>query len=239
MHCKDIIECRGIVKTYLDITALTTLSFTIKEGESVALVGANGSGKTTLINILLGLIQQDEGTCSIMSTNTLQILPEIRSQLGFVADHASPITWASAKDIALLYRSLYPAWNERRYNDLITLWNLDPFKRLNQMSKGQKRLAEIAIAAATEPRIMILDEPFNGLDAVMRIQVQRLLRLLQKDNAMTIVYATHILTEIPAVADRMIILRRGTMVCDTPVNESVDSPEALFIRLYNEELCGS
>jgi ABC-2 type transport system ATP-binding protein len=233
-----VISCSNISKTYINVNALVDISMVIHKGESVALVGANGAGKTTLFNILLGLLRPDEGACSILGVVSDKITPDIRARIGFIADHAGPIPWASSDDIARLYSSLYPKWNKKLYLDLMNSWMLDPGRRLNQLSKGQKRLAEIAITAATEPQIIILDEPFNGLDAVMRIQIQRLLRQLQKENNVTILYATHILTELFSVADRMVVLRLGSIVYDSVLKEYGETPENIFIRLYNEEISG-
>ncbi len=231
-----VISCSHVSKAFVTLKALTNISFIIQRGESVSLVGANGAGKSTLFNILLGLLQPDEGDCSILGVAAEKITPKIRSQIGFVADHAGPVPWASSDDIARLYSSLYPKWNKQLYLDLMNAWSLDRSRRLNQLSKGQKRLAEIALIAAVQPEIIILDEPFDGLDAIMRIQIQRLLRQFQKENKVTILYATHILSELVSVADRMIILRHGNIVHDNILKEDIETPEDIFIRLYNTEL---
>jgi ABC-2 type transport system ATP-binding protein len=232
------ISCNNVSKSYLTVKALGGISMVIKKGESVALVGANGAGKSTLFNILLGLSNPDEGASSVLGVTSDKITPAIRSRIGFIADHAGPIPWASSNDIAGLYSSIYPKWNKHLYLELMDSWMLDPARRLNQLSKGQKRLAEIAITTATEPDIIILDEPFNGLDAVMRIQIQRLLRKLQKDTNVTVLYASHILTELSSVADRMVVLRHGRIVYDNIITGDDQSPQNIFINLYNEEICG-
>lgn len=231
-----VISCSHISKSYLTLTALTNISLTITQGESVALVGANGAGKSTLFNILLGLLKPDNGECSIFGVATEKITPEIRAQIGFIADHASPVPWASSDDIARLYSSLYPKWNKQLYVELTDSWSLDRTRKLNQLSKGQKRLAEIALTAAVQPELFILDEPFDGLDALMRIQIQRLLRDLQKKQNVTIIYATHILSELFSIADRMIVLRQGNIVHDGILKDTTETPENIFIRLYNTEL---
>lgn len=239
MNNDIVISCSNVSKTFITIKALANISLIVHRGESVALVGANGAGKSTLFNILLGLLQPDDGTCSILGVDTEKITPDIRAAIGFIADHASPVPWASSDDIARLYSSLYLKWSNELYSELMTSWSIDRTRRLNQLSKGQKRLAEIALTAAVQPDIIILDEPFDGLDAIMRIQIQRLLRQFQKEKNVTILYATHILSEIYSVADRMIILRNGTIMHDSMLKEGMESPENVFIRLYNAELAGN
>ena len=231
-----VVSCTGVAKRFITVTALSSISFTVERGESVAIAGANGAGKSTLFAILLGLLKADEGDSTILGVSPEAITPELRAQTGFIADHAGPVPWASPDDIARLYASLYPKWNQQLYAELMNSWSIDRRRRLNQLSKGQKRLAELALVAAVQPRIIILDEPFDGLDAIMRIRVQRLLRTFQQENRMTILYATHIVSEIPAVADRMIVLRNGEIVHDRFFKEENETPETVFKRLYTKEL---
>jgi ABC-2 type transport system ATP-binding protein len=233
-----IIEFRNIVKTYCGVKVLNDISFVVEKGEAVAVVGANGSGKSTLFNILLGLLKPDEGSCSIFGIDSEKIISATRGRIGFIADHAGPVSWASAYDLAKLYSKIYSRWDKDRYADLIRTWRIDEYRRLNQLSKGQKRLAEIALIVSINPDILILDEPFDGLDAVMRIKIQKLIRDLHTNENMTIMYATHILTELPLVADRMFVLRQGNIVYDRQIDSASGSPEGIFKELYHEELSG-
>jgi ABC-2 type transport system ATP-binding protein len=236
MKKNEVISCQNVTKKYDAITALNNFSVTINEGEAVAIVGANGAGKTTFFNILLGLTRASEGTCYILGVNSSDINPSVRSKVAFIADHASPVPWASSDDIAKLYSSLYPLWDQHLFVELTASWKIDRKRRLNNLSKGQKRLAELSLVASCQPDIIILDEPFNGLDSVMRIQIQRLLKKLQLKRNKTIVYATHILPEIESVADRMIVLRSGELIYNCSINKMSEPPEEVFVRLYNNEI---
>lgn len=231
-----IINCQNISKTYSEIKALRGISISVKEGEAVAIVGANGAGKSTFFNILLGLLKADEGYCSILGVNPEKITCETREMIGFIADHASPIPWASSHDLAKLYSRIYSNWDQEKYKYLIKTWKIDENRRLQQLSKGQKRLAEISLVTSINPKILLLDEPFDGLDAVMRIKIQKLLRDLQITRNTTILYATHILSELSATADRMIIMRSGTIVYDQKICSNAGSPEEIFKALYHEEI---
>jgi ABC-2 type transport system ATP-binding protein len=236
MSEKLIVECKQISKYYGKVQALNLVSINIKEGESVAIVGANGAGKSTLFNIILGLLKPDNGICSIFCINSNSIKPSHRANIGFIADHASPVPWASSSEIANLYSKIYPNWSRINFENAVNDWSIDKNKRLMDLSKGQKRLAEMALIIGINPRILILDEPFDGLDAIMRIKTQNLLRTMQKERKTTILYATHILTELSIVADRLIVLKRGNVVYDQSIKCSQNTPENIFREHYFAEI---
>lgn len=236
MPSSDIINCKNISKSFVTIPALKDISFSVNEGESIALVGANGAGKSTLFNIILGLLKPDEGSCSILDTTSELLTPDDRGKIGFIADHAGPIPWASTHDLATLYSKLYFNWDKKKYEHIIKTWNIDIYRRLNNLSKGQKRLAELALITAIQPKIMVLDEPFDGLDAVVRINVQKFLVNLQQKERITILYATHIISELSSVANRMIVLKSGNLVYDQPITNDTESPDAIFRKLYVMEI---
>jgi ABC-2 type transport system ATP-binding protein len=231
-----MIQFDNITKHFGTITALQSVNLCISQGESVAVVGANGAGKTTLFNIALGLVSPDEGRCTILGSRSNAFTPAMREQVTFVADHASPVPWASSEDIAKLYTHLYTKWNQKTFHQLTSSWNIDISRKLNALSKGQKRLAEIALVVACRPEIIILDEPFNGLDPVMRIQIQRLLRSMQQEQNTTILHATHILTEIRTLADRMVIVRAGEISSDIILKDTAADPTHLFTEFYSNEI---
>ncbi|MBN1980915.1 MAG: ABC transporter ATP-binding protein [Chitinivibrionales bacterium] len=214
------------------VKALDAVSFSVATGESVALLGANGAGKTTLFNILLGLLKPDSGGSSIIGVESLHLRPDAKARIGFIADHASAVPWSSAYDISRLFRLIYPMWDQAVFDGLIQKWNIDYTKRLNALSKGQKRLAQISLTLACRPSLLLLDEPFNGLDAVMRMQVQKLLRACQHQQQVTLVYATHLLTEVPAVADRILILKSGKLAADSTIAALPASVEQTFAQFY-------
>jgi ABC-2 type transport system ATP-binding protein len=231
-----MIQLQNISKQFGTTPALRAVNLSVEQGESVVIVGANGAGKTTLFNIVLGLVSPDEGVCTVLGKRSTGYTSTMRQRIAFVADHASPVPWASALDIAKLYAHLYTGWNQACFDELTSAWNLDSTKRLNTLSKGQKRLAEIALVAASQPDIVVLDEPFNGLDAVMRIQIQRLLRRMQKERGATILHATHILAEVRTLADRMVTLRAGEIVFDTSLDDRSLDPVEIFHDLYKHEI---
>lgn len=231
-----LITADTLSKTYAETTALDKVSLTVESGEAVALLGQNGAGKSTLTNIVAGLLAPDappdSGRCTVFGRDSTVLDPATREKTALISDEAGPVAWVSASEIARLYRSLYKRWDGARFTKLLSQWGIDTARPLRKLSKGQRRLAEIALATSCRPELVILDEPFNGLDPVMRVRIQRLLASMNRDEGATIVYATHVLGEVPAIAGRVVILRKGVKVCDSPIDALDGGVEGAFMRCY-------
>ena len=226
------INIQGLTKTYINVTALRSVSLVIEKGESVGLVGANGAGKTTLLHVLMGFIPYDEGTVQILGTSPQRLDAATKERIGFVAEEAGILPWATLMDMAVLYNSLYPKWSDEALFRYINEWDIVPDKRMRAMSKGQKRLAELALCFSCHPEILILDEPFVGLDAVMRFNVLSALKEMNTQQGTTIFYSSHILSDIEKIARRVVIIRSGNISLDKPIQELTASVEETFINNY-------
>jgi ABC-2 type transport system ATP-binding protein len=231
-----LVAAEGLTKIYAEVKALDKVDIIIEEGEAVALLGQNGAGKSTLANIIVGLIAPeappDSGRCLVFGRDSVSLDPLTRERIALISDEAGPVSWVSANETARLYASLYRRWDGEGCARLLAHWEIDSARPLRKLSKGQRRLAEIALAASCRPHLMVLDEPFNGLDPVMRVRIQRLLSSLNREEGTTIVYATHVLGEVTTIANRAVILRQGRKVCDSPVSELAGGVEATFMRCY-------
>lgn len=232
----SLISAENLRKTYSSVTALDGVSLSVEEGEAVALLGQNGAGKSTLSNIVAGLIAPDappdSGRCTVFDRDSVSLDPATREKIGLISDEAGPVAWVSANEIARLYRALYERWDGERFTELLKLWELPTGRPLRTLSKGQRRLTEIALVASCRPHLMILDEPFNGLDPVMRVRIQRLLASMNRDEGTTILYATHVLGEVSTIARRVVILRKGSKVCDSALGDLDGGVEGAFMRCY-------
>lgn len=235
MMSNEIIEVRGLSKDFDPVLALRDVTLSVNRGESVALLGANGAGKSTLINLLLGFLDPTAGSSRLFGVPSRDLSGSIKDRLYCIADHASPFPWASAWSISRLYASLYTRWRQDIFERYMERWRLDDQKKLAQLSKGQRRLAEITLAMACSPELLLLDEPFNGLDSVMRIQVQKLFRKFLTDENGTIFYTTHILSEVDTIARRIVILKKGEVAADILLEAVPEGVEKLFVSVYGLE----
>jgi ABC-2 type transport system ATP-binding protein len=231
-----MIKSESITKIYTTTKALDNFSLDIQKGEFVALLGANGAGKSTFIRIVLGLESPEAppvgGRAEILGIESSDLKPSDLQKIGYVSSDFSPVVWAPVQDIADFYASIYKQWDYALFNDYIKRWHLDKNKKLKDLSKGQKRLSELALTLSYAPELLILDEPFDGLDAVNRIDLQYILKDLQFEKRITILYTTHVLEEVQKLADRLIIIRQGKKVYDQLISSSNDTIENIFKKHY-------
>ena len=214
------------------MTALRNVNLSVERGESVGLIGANGAGKTTLLNVLMGFLPFDEGTVTILGNASSKLDAVTKERLGFVAEETGLLPWATLMDMAELYKNLYPEWDEDTLYRFIDEWKIVADKRMRSMSKGQKRLAELALCFSCQPEILLLDEPFIGLDAVMRFNVLSSMKEMNSQQETTIFYSSHILSDIEKIAQRVIIIRGGEISLDERITSLRSSVEETFIQNY-------
>ncbi|MBN1755591.1 ABC transporter ATP-binding protein [bacterium] len=228
-----IIEVKELTKSYFNLIALNKIGFTIAQGEAVGLIGSNGAGKTTLMHILIGFLGYDEGEAFLLGKRCSEMDISTKQKVGFVPEEHGLLPWANLLELASLYRNLYPEWNQDLIEQFIDEWGLQPEKRLRTLSKGQKRLTELALCFSCQPRVLLLDEPFIGLDAVMRLKVFGILNELNQKQGTTIFYSSHILPDVERIARRIIIIKEGISLLDSSIRDLHEPLESLFAKLYD------
>ena len=226
------IEIQGLTKKYITLMALRNVSLNVNRGESVGLIGSNGAGKSTLLHILMGFISFDEGIVKILGKSSVHIDATTKEKIGFVAEEISLLPWATLLDIAGLYKHLYSQWDEDMLSRFIAEWEIVTDKHMRSVSKGQRRLAELALCFSCHPTILLLDEPFLGLDSVMRIKVLSVMKEMNSQYGTTIFYSSHILSDIEKIANRVIIIRQGEICLDEQISNLQSSVEKTFVKYY-------
>jgi ABC-2 type transport system ATP-binding protein len=231
-----IIKAESLTKIYTSTKALNKFSLEVRKGEFVALLGANGAGKSTFIRIALGLESPEAppegGQSELFGVPSLSLKPSHLQKIGYISSDMSPVLWAPVSDIADFYSSLYHNWDCELFDSYINRWKLVKNKKLKDLSKGQRRLSEFSLIFSYHPELLILDEPFDGLDAVNRIDLQEILKGLQEKKQVTVLYTTHVLEEVHKLADRLIIIREGEKVYDQSLNGTADTIETIFRKNY-------
>lgn len=191
---------------------LDNVSLEIPRGQTLALLGRNGAGKTTLIRILLGLLKPDSGSMKIDGCDPSSDAIELRRRVGYLAEDQTMYGWMTPIELCHFLTPFYPAWNQELADDYLERFHIPRHQRIGQLSKGQNVKLGLALALAHLPNVVILDDPALGLDTIARKEFNRdLIEHLQAAGR-TVLFSSHLLDEVEAVADAVAILDGGRII---------------------------
>lgn len=233
------ITVKNISKLYGKQKALNDVSFSIKSGEIVGFIGPNGAGKTTMMKILTGFIPQTSGDAFINDINSLENSIEIRRQVGYLPENNPLYTDMYVREYLQMVAKLYKVkHHESRVSEMIGLVGLDleKHKKIGALSKGYRQRVGLAQALVHDPSVLILDEPTSGLDPNQIIEIRNFISEIGKEK--TILLSTHIMQEVEAICDRVIIINLGKIVADDSaknIQESaVDSQQLIEVEFERQ-----
>ena len=217
-----MIQVRDLVKSFEGFRALDGLNITVPKGAVYGLVGPNGAGKSTVIRHLAGIYRQDSGEVLIDGQPVYEN-PAVKSRLAYIPDDIFYYTQASIRDMMHFYRELYPTFNEDVFESLGQIFQLNPKRMMRRLSKGQQKQAAFWLALSLRPEVVILDEPVDGLDPVMRRQVWSLLLSDVAERGTTVLVSSHNLRELEDVCDHVGIMDHGKMLLERSLSELQDN----------------
>ncbi len=221
-----IIEIVAATKRFDDHCVLNSLSWSVASGQVVGLLGRNGAGKSTLIECLLGLREVDAGTVTIFGEPAANLSEEARARIGYVPQNCDLFEWLTPYQMLAYFKGLYPRWNDRKVAELLVRWNFDSVKcerAISKLSGGEKQRLSIIRALGHEPELLILDEPVSALDPVGRREFLRELVDAVIDRHTTVVFSTHILSDLERVALDVAFLRDGKIALQGGLDELLES----------------
>ena len=233
-----MIKIENLVKRYGDKTAVAGISFTVEEGEIVGFLGPNGAGKTTTMSILTGYLSSTEGSAEINGINILENPIEAKRQIGYLPEFPPLYLEMTVKEyLNFIYDLKGCKLNREKHLKEIcdTVKITDVYNRvIRNLSKGYKQRVGIAQALVGNPPVLIFDEPTVGLDPKQIIEIRDLIKALGSKH--TIILSTHILGEVQAVCDRIVIINKGEIVADEKTEEISKSLQGG--RRVNVKICG-
>lgn len=207
-----------ISKSYGTQQVLKDISFSIGEGEIVGFLGPNGAGKTTTMRILAGSLGYEKGSAEICGVEVKDLPMETKKNVGYLPEQNPLYTDMYVKEYLLFVAEMYKLGKDKqkRVDELIDLVGLRPEfqKKIGQLSKGYRQRVGLAQALIHNPKVLILDEPTTGLDPNQLVEIRNLIREIGKNR--TVLFSTHIMQEIEAVCNRVIIINKGEIVADYP-----------------------
>ncbi len=211
------ISVQNISKFYGNQKALDQVSFSIKKGEIVGFLGPNGAGKSTMMKILTTYINSSEGEAHVNGFNVLDQEKEVKQSVGYLPEHNPLYLEMFVKEYLAFNAGVYKVSKER-IEEVIALTGLSPeaHKKAHQLSKGYRQRLGLAKALLHDPDVLILDEPTTGLDPNQLVEIRQLIKSFGQEK--TIFLSTHIMQEVEAICDRVIIVNKGKLVLDSSLS---------------------
>lgn len=216
-------ELKGVSLSYpKGPAALNGLDWQLVPGQVVGLLGRNGAGKTSLLEVLLGLREPQAGSVRLFGQDVQQLDDTARARIGYVPQQNDLFDGFTPDQLLAYFRSFYPRWNQAKADGLLSRWDIARDKPIRKLSGGQQQRLSIIRALAHEPDLLVLDEPVASLDPLGRRDFLRELVDQVLDRGTTVVFSTHILSDLERVAFNMAFLSGGCIVLQAPLDELLE-----------------
>lgn len=228
-----MIKAENVTKTFGTFKALDDLSLHVKSGSVYGLIGPNGAGKTTIIKNLIGVYRPDSGKLEIDGQSVYENT-DIKSELIYIGDDLYFFPTYSILDTAKFYSGIYKNWSWERFNNLKEVFKIDVKRKVRRLSKGMQKQVAFWMGICACPKVMILDEPVDGLDPVMRKNVWRIVLQDVAENNTTVLVSSHNLRELEDVCDHVGILHKGKVVLQKALDDVKGNIHKIQLAFENE-----
>jgi ABC-2 type transport system ATP-binding protein len=212
------ISANNLIKRFGTFNALDGMSVNVKRGSIYGLIGVNGSGKTTALKTITGIIKPDEGSVTMDGSNVFENL-HLKQRLGFISDELYFFGSYTLKECSQFYARLFPRWNRVRYTELSDLFALPAKRKLMRFSKGMQKQAAFILTMSAQPDFLVLDEPIDGLDPLVRKQVRKQIIDDVASREMTVLVSSHNLREMEGLCDSIGIVNKGKTLLERDLDE--------------------
>lgn len=227
------VELSGLTKQFGRETAVEDLSLRVQRGSTFGLIGPNGAGKTTTIRMLMGLMRPTHGSVKVLGRDVFADPLTVKQKVGYVPDQHHIDRWMRVREVLDFCKSVYDAWNESTCRELMELFELNPDKKVKQLSKGMLTKLSLVLAVSHEPELLILDEPMSGLDPLGREEfLDGVLRTIC-ERGQTVIFSTHSLDDVQRLADTVGILHGGKLLVHRNIEELLTSTKRIRATLTN------
>ena len=213
-----MIEVQNVKKSFDGFAALDGTTLTVPTGAVYGLVGPNGAGKSTLIRHITGIYRQDEGAV-LVDGKAVYENPEVKGRVAYIPDDWYYFLQSDVRDMMQFYRGFYPKFSMERYEKFKEVFAIDEKRTIRRLSKGMQKQVAFWLAMCTMPDYLVLDEPVDGLDPVMRRQVWSLIMNDVAERGITVLVSSHNLRELEDVCDHVGIMNRGKVLLERSLEE--------------------
>ena len=233
-----MIKVNNVTKTFDGFRALDGLTMTVEQGSIYGLVGPNGAGKSTILRHIMGVYRPDSGSILVDGQPVFEN-PAVKAKIAVIPDDLYYFPSASTRDMARFYRGMYPAFDGKRYEALREAFpDVDDKQPIRRLSKGMQKQSAFWLALCCQPQVLVLDEPVDGLDPVMRRQVWSLLMGDVAQRGTTVLVSSHNLRELEDFCDHVGLFHKGGVLFERELDElklGINKVQAVFQPLPGPE----
>jgi ABC-2 type transport system ATP-binding protein len=222
------IVVNGLHLAYGKHVVLNGVDMRVTRGEVLGLIGRNGAGKSTLLCCLLGLLQPQQGEAFVFGAPSLQMDDARKARLGYVPQQPQAFQWLKVGQLFDYLGQLYPRWDAAHADALLKRWDIDRTRPIAKLSPGQAQRLALARALAPRPDLLVLDEPASALDPVARRELLREIVAQAGEEGVTVLFSSHIVSDLERVASRVAFLHEGRLLLDHPLDDVKDN----LVRLH-------
>ena len=205
----DVIQAVDLTKRYARVTALDRLNLEIPQGSVFGLVGPNGAGKTTAIKTIMNILKPDDGRAEVLGVDSRHIGPDQLARIGYVSENQEQPDWMTVAYLLEYLQPFYPTWDSTRAAQLVEQFELPPDRKLRHLSRGMRMKAALVSSLAYRPQLLVLDEPFSGLDPVVREDL--IGGIVESAEETTILVSSHDLADIESFVSHVAYLDSGRL----------------------------
>jgi ABC-2 type transport system ATP-binding protein len=227
------VRVSGLAKAYKHRPVLKSIDWSVPAGSVVGLLGKNGAGKTTLIKCALGLLRPDHGQAQILGQSAWALDADAKARLGYVPQTAGLYSWLRVQQLVDYTAAFYPRWNAKLVSSLLGEWELSPDQRIGSLSVGTQQKLAIILALGHEPDLLVLDEPAASLDPSARRDFLKAVLSVAAEGTRTVLFSTHITSDLERVADRVALLKDGVIAYDGELDVLKDSMKRWHLTSVN------
>jgi len=215
-----VLQTTNLTKFYGTTLALDHLNLQVPRGSIYGFLGRNGAGKTTAIKIMLGLLRPTAGGSELLGCDCQDLTASIRQRIGYVTEGHRLYRWMKIGELEKFQRAFFPGqWDDKLFADMLDYFDLSKKRKIKHLSNGQRAQVSLALALAPNPELLIMDDPTLGLDTAIRRQfLEGMIQLIQRQGK-TILFSSHILSDVERVADRIAVLDKGVLRADCSLDE--------------------
>lgn len=223
------LSAHGLAHGYEGNNVLAGVDLTLAPGSVLGLIGRNGAGKSTLIRAMLGLLEPLAGSALVFGEPALKLSDDAKSRIAYVPQQPEALAWLTAEQMLDFVGRFYPRWDAEFAKNTLDRWKIQPNRLLAKLSPGERQRVDLIRALASQPELLVLDEPAAALDPVARRELLRELALRAGESGTTVLFSTHIVSDLERVASEVAFLHNGKLVLHCGVDDTKECYGRLWI----------